>query len=184
MTSAVLTLHMQEYVVQNCGQQGLNAVGRLAKATSAARRIDIPVIHVRMEFRPGLLDVVPAARASPFCFNFEEGGSGARLHAKLGPHQGEIDVVSKRASAFKGSDLTSLLATLGIRELVIGGIGTSGTVLATVLEGADFSYGMTVLSDACADPDTDIHETLLERVLPVRSQIRTVSEWVAGVAGS
>jgi nicotinamidase-related amidase len=181
-SSALMTLHMQEFVIDNCGPRGLAAVGRLDEAAAAARSAGIPVIHVRMAFRPGLVDVVPAARTSPFSMNFEEGAPGARLHSALGPREGDIDVVSKRASGFKGSDLPSLLATLGARHLVVGGIGTSGTVLATVLEGADLSFGITVLADACADPDLELHEMLLGRVLPVRSQVVSVSEWIAALA--
>jgi nicotinamidase-related amidase len=172
---------MQEFVVDHCGPRGLAAVDRLDQAARAARRADIPVIHVRMVFRPGLVDVAPRARTSPFAVNFEEGAQAAELHPGLGPHEGDIDVVSTRASAFKGSDLPTLLATLKISDLILGGIGTSGVVLATVLEGADLSYGITVLSDACADRDLEVHDILLNRVLPLRSQILSVSEWAATV---
>jgi nicotinamidase-related amidase len=181
VASALLTLHMQEYVVDNCGPRGLAAVERLAEAAAAARVAGVAVIHVRMEFRPGFVDVAPGARDNPFCVNSEAGSHGARLHAGLGPRAGDIDVVSTRASAFKGSDLPTLLATLDIRDLVLGGIGTSGAVLATVLEGADLSYGITVLSDACADPDPEAHVVILDRVLSVRARILSVADWATSV---
>jgi hypothetical protein len=46
----------------------------------------------------------------------------------------------------------------------------------------DLSFGITVLADACADPDLELHEMLLARVLPVRSQVVPVSDWVATLA--
>ena len=38
-------------------------------------------------------------------------------------------------------------------ELVLTGFATSGAVLSTFVEAADLDFGVTVLSDGCADPD-------------------------------
>jgi nicotinamidase-related amidase len=59
------------------------------------------------------------------------------VHAALGPAPGEPVVVKKRVSAFCGSDLEVLLRSLGITDLVVTGIATSGVVLSTVREAAD-----------------------------------------------
>jgi nicotinamidase-related amidase len=38
-------------------------------------------------------------------------------------------------------------------------------------------YRVTVLSDACADPDPDLHDTLVTKVLNRRGDVITTSEW-------
>ena len=177
VAKALVALHMQEGVVDNCGPDGVAAVERLATAIASTRDRGIPVISVRMEFEPGLVDLDPAQRANPFLARFERGTAGARTHASIAPMAGDIDIVGKRASAFKRSDLPEVLAALGVTDLVFAGIGTSGTVLATVLEAADLDYDVSVLSDACADPDQRVHTLLCERVLPMRAAVLTVEQW-------
>jgi nicotinamidase-related amidase len=69
-------------------------------------------------------------------------------------------------SAFTGSDLDVLLRAAGGERIVLAGIATSGVVLSTVRQVADLNYRITVLSDACADADPEVHRVLMEKVFP------------------
>jgi nicotinamidase-related amidase len=60
---------------------------------------------------------------------------------------------------------------------VLAGIATGGIVLSTALQAADLDYRLTVLSDACADPDPDLHNTLVGKVLSRRADVLTRGEW-------
>ncbi|MGH3191178.1 MAG: isochorismatase family protein [Streptosporangiaceae bacterium] len=51
MTSALLIMDVQQGVVERFGQPGL--LDRLGRALAAARNAGIPVIFVRVAFRPG-----------------------------------------------------------------------------------------------------------------------------------
>ena len=51
-------------------------------------------------------------------------------------------------------------------SLVLTGIATSGVVLSTLRQAADLDYGLTVLVDACADADPEVHRVLTEKVFP------------------
>lgn len=64
----------------------------------------------------------------------------------------------------------------GIDTLILAGISTSGVVLSTVRDGSDRDYRILVLADATADRETDIHEFLIERILPRQAEVITVAQ--------
>jgi len=43
---------------------------------------------------------------------------------------------------------------------------------------ADMDYPMIVLSDACADMDSDVHRVLTEKILPTQATVVTAQEFV------
>ena len=162
---------------------------RLRRAVDAARAAAVPVIFVRVGFRPGHPEVSArnrtfAAIASQVGAAFGEESEATQIHPALEPRSGEPIVVKKRVSAFAGSDLEVLLRSLGITHLVLTGIATSGVVLSTVREAADRDYELTVLSDACADGDAEVHRVLIEKVFPRQAEMLSVAEWTGHLSGS
>ena len=59
------------------------------------------------------------------------------------------------------------------------GIATSGVVLSTLRQAADLDYRLTVLRDACADADAEVHRVLTEKVFPRQADVVDVAHWVA-----
>lgn len=100
---------------------------------------------------------------------------------ELEPLASEVVVVKRRVSAFTGSDLEVVLRASDIDHLVLSGIATSGVVLSTLREAADRDYRLTVLSDACADRDAEVHRVLTEKVFPRQADVVTVGEWVSAL---
>ena len=74
-----------------------------------------------------------------------------------------------------------VLRAQAIDELVLCGIATSGVVLSTLRAAADLDYGLTVLRDACADSDDEVHRVLVEKVFPRQAEVVDVADWVAGL---
>jgi isochorismate hydrolase len=55
---------------------------------------------------------------------------------------------------------------LGINTLILAGISTSGVVLSTVRDALDRDYEIYVLADIIAGHDPQLHDVLVERLLP------------------
>ena len=68
-----------------------------------------------------------------------------------------------------------------VTHLVLTGLATSGVVLSTLREAADLDYEITVLADACADHDDEVHRVLCEKVFPLQATVTTVEEWSASL---
>jgi nicotinamidase-related amidase len=83
-------------------------------------------------------------------------------------------------SAFKSPGLPEFLQEKGIKSLIITGLATSGVVLRTALAGADEEYVVTVLSDACADPDEEAHNFLSTKIFSQRGYTTTAAEFQEG----
>ncbi|MFF9479656.1 cysteine hydrolase family protein [Streptomyces sp. NPDC014733] len=149
------------------------------QALGAARAAGVPVIHVVLRLRDGHTDAHPRNKtfgALPSGL-FTPGDPDAAIHPDVAPAEGELVVHKNRVSAFAGNDLRQLLAVQDLTHLVLAGIATGGVVLSTALQAADLDHRVTVLSDACADPDPELHETLLRSVLARRGEVTTVGAW-------
>ena len=81
-----------------------------------------------------------------------------------------------RVGPFLTGDLDRLLRERGIDPLVLAGISTSGVLLFTVCDGHDRDYRLFVLADASAGPDAEIHEFLLENILPRQAEVIEVAD--------
>ena len=56
-----------------------------------------------------------------------------------------------------------------------------GVVLSTVRQAADLDYRLTVLADACADRDPEVHRVLTEKVFPRQALVTTADEWISSL---
>ena len=103
-------------------------------------------------------------------------GGAFEAHLDVAPQEGDIVVRKQRVGAFSTTDLHEQLQARGIDTLLLAGISTSGCVHSTVLDAFDRDYRVIVLSDACADPDTEAHEFLLGHTFPKRGEVITISD--------
>jgi nicotinamidase-related amidase len=157
-------------------------LAKIDTAIDTARSVGIEVIYVVLSFRKGHPEIHPRHKTFSQIKEagslFTEGHEGTALHAAVAPREGEMVVHKKRVSAFAGSDLDMLLRSKNVHHLLLTGFATSGIVLSTVREGADKDYQITVLSDACADPDTEVHDFLVRKIFPASGDVMTTGEWV------
>ncbi len=152
---------------------------RAVRALGTARAAGVPVIHVALRLRPGHIDAHPRNKifGSLPSHLFTADDPAAAIHPDVAPAEGEIVVYKNRVSAFAGNNLQQILAAQDIDRLVLAGVSTAGIVLSTALQAADLDYQVTVLSDACADPNPALHHTLVTDVLPRRGEVATVEQW-------
>ena len=149
------------------------------RALETARAAQLAVIHVVLQLCPGHVDVHPRNKifGSLPARQFTADDPGAAIHPDVAPRGGEIVVHKNRVSAFAGNNLRQILDAQDIDHLVLAGIATSGIVLSTALQAADLDYRVTVLSDACADRDPDLHDALVTKVFNRRGDVLTTREW-------
>jgi len=182
--TALLVMDVQNGIVARVPDSADALLTTLAGATAAARAHGIPVVHVRVAFRPDLVEISPRNRAFSALAAAAPMGlddPATQVHPAVGPVGADVVVVKKRVSAFTGSDLEVVLRSLGATSLVLCGIATSGVVLSTLRQAADLDYGLTVLADGCADADPEVHRVLLDKVFPRQASVVTADEWVAGL---
>jgi nicotinamidase-related amidase len=112
----------------------------------------------------------------------DESTDATAIHPAVAPQPGDVVVTKRRVSAFAGSDLDVVLRAGGIDALALCGIATSGVVLSTLRQAADMDFELTVLRDACADRDPEVHSVLLDKVFPRQAEVVDVATWAAGLA--
>jgi nicotinamidase-related amidase len=179
--SALLVMDVQNSIVERFGDAGV--LERAAAAVAAARAAGVRVIYVRVAFRPGHPEVSP--RNKSFAALSESGGfadeHATAIHPAVAPEPGDVVVTKRRVSAFAGSDLDVVLRAGAVEELVLCGIATSGVVLSTLRAAADLDYRLTVLRDACADRDPEVHRVLTDKVFPRQADVVDVADWAAAL---
>ena len=179
--SVLLLMDFQHGIVESLGSSSV--VEAADRAAKAARAAGIPVMFVRVAFRPGYPEV--AESNASFSALAAQGGDAmtqdhavTQVHAALTPLDGEPVIVKRRVSAFSGSDLDVLLRAAGADTLILAGLSTSGVVLSTLRQAADLDYRLMVLADACADRDEEVHRVLTEKVFPRQALVTTADEWI------
>lgn len=192
----VLALHYQNDVVHPEGRIRLGlaegdarreaviaAAGRLL---AGARRASVPVVHVRIAFRPDHADVI---RNGPIWENVVrigavvEGTWGAAFHERLAPVPEEIVVRHGRINAFFGSPLEEVLRLHDAAELVIAGVATNSVVEHTARHAADMGYRVILAADACAASRADLHQAALDNIA-LLGTVATVDAIVQGWAAA
>ncbi|MGC8509485.1 MAG: cysteine hydrolase family protein [Acidimicrobiales bacterium] len=184
MGDALLVMDVQNGIVERLGAAGAPLLHRVAAALEAARRHSVTVIFVRVAFRDGAPEISPRNRAFAALSTtgtMSESSPATQVHAAVAPRPGEIVVVKRRVSAFAGSDLDVVLRALSIDGMILTGIATSGVVLSTTRQAADLDYRITILRDACADADEEVHRVLMEKVLPRQATVTTIDEWTSSL---
>jgi nicotinamidase-related amidase len=118
---------------------GADAAARnAARALAKFRERRLPVIHVRhLSARPGATFFIP-------------GTTGADIHARVRPRDGERVVEKNFPNSFRATELDQVLKGADAKELVVAGMMTHMCVDASVRHAADLGYKVTLLGDACA----------------------------------
>jgi nicotinamidase-related amidase len=170
---------MQTAILRNLPET-TSLLNGVSGAIALARASKIPVIYITVGFRQGAPEInrnnkgFSAARER---FASSDTNEFVKIDPAIAPLNGEIIICKRRVSAFSGSDLEVILRSLEIRHMILCGIATSGVVLSTVREAADKDYRLTVLSDACADADPEVHQLLITKIFPRQADVLTVKAW-------
>jgi maleamate amidohydrolase len=128
-----------------------------------ARGVGIPIVHTNVAYQPGGRDGGVFFRKVPGLACFERGAHPelANFAAGLEPRSGETVITKQYASAFFATSLASLLTSLGVDTLLIGGVSTSGCVRASAVDACQHGFIPLVVRDAVGDRAPGPHEASL-----------------------
>jgi nicotinamidase-related amidase len=156
---------------------------RAAALLAFARASAIPVISVRIAFRPDHSDVIQNCRIFRDVVKngaMVDGSWGAEFHEGLGPQPGEHVVKHSRTNAFYGSQLEEILRVLDARRLIMAGIATNSVVSTSVAHAADVGYEVIVAEDACSSGNPALHAACVENMRLI-ADVMSVEEIVASL---
>lgn len=93
---------------------------------------------------------------------FQLGTWGTETHPDLGQRPEDIDVIKHRVSPFYSTTLETVLKAQGIEQIYCSGISTNAVVQATVREGHDRDFAMTIIEDCCCGLSEEEHRIAME----------------------
>lgn len=173
--TAVLIMDYQNEILNMLSDASrLSLLKRANTVLSHARKNGLPVIYIAVRFRKGYPEVSPRNKGFSSLKETNrliEGTTGADIHNQVTPQDNDVVVTKRRVGAFSTTDLDVVLRSKGISHLVLLGIATSGVVLSTVRWAADMDYQLTVVADACADRDEEVHRVLTEKIFPRQADV-------------
>lgn len=140
-----------------------------ARALAAARSAGIPIVYLKMAYRPDLSDL--GASDAPNRIGHLQAGVGKTVTApngapsrilirdtwnteivdELKPKPGDVILYKNRFSGFHQTGLDELLKKKGIRHLIFTGCTTSVCVESTVRDAVFLDYAPVVLADCTAE---------------------------------
>ncbi|MCV7153552.1 cysteine hydrolase family protein [Mycolicibacterium pyrenivorans] len=138
--------------------QLLKVVPPLAALIAAARAAGVMVIHTREGHQPDLADCPPAKlnRGAPSKRIGDQGKYGRILIRgeyghdivdELAPIDGEVVIDKPGKGAFYATELSEVLTSAGITQLLVTGVTTEVCVHTTTREANDRGYECLVVSD-------------------------------------
>lgn len=183
-TCALVVIDMQRDFVEPGGFGAAlgNDVARLRRAIAPTRAVleatrarGMLVLHTREGHRPDLADLPAAKRLrgrldvkigdpGPMGRLLVRGERGHGIVDELAPRAGEPVVDKPGKGAFYATDLGAILASRGIRQLVVCGVTTEVCVSTTVREANDRGYDCLVLEDCVASYFPEFHTAALAMI--------------------
>lgn len=130
----------------------------IKKVLDAARASDTPVIFTTMAYDPSYSDVTTVSRLkTPHAEKMLRGTESAEVIAELERRPDEALVEKPRASAFRNTNLISILVDQGIDTVVVVGCSTSGCIRSTCESAVDLGFHALVPREAVGDRSESAH---------------------------
>jgi nicotinamidase-related amidase len=147
-------------------------------ALAAARAGGVRVVFVRVAFRPGHPEVSPRNRA--FAAVRDAGGLADDATTAIDPRRrcrARSSSPSAASARSPAATSTSSCAPPRWASWCSAGSRRAGSCSRPLRAAADLDFGLTVLHDACADADEEVHRVLTTKVFPRQAEVLDVAAW-------
>jgi maleamate amidohydrolase len=146
-----------------------------------AREHELPVIFTTVGYDESLADAGIWPRKMPGLAELKEGTKWVELDPRLGRREDEPVIVKKGASAFFGTNLTTLLAARGIDSVILCGATTSGCIRATAVDLLQNGYPTVVPRDCVGDRERAPHEANLYDIQTKYGEVVPLDEVLSAI---
>lgn len=169
--TAVIVVDLQKGIVSLPTVHPIDAVAKNASTLADAfRRHRLPVVLVNVAGgAPGRTEQRPRLR-EPFPTGW------ADLIPELDRQPGDIVVTKRTWGAFASTNLEDQLKTLGVTQVVIGGVATATGVEATARQAYEQGFNVTLAVDAMTDLRAEAHGHSIAKVFPRLGETGTTRE--------
>ena len=140
-----------------------------ARVLTSARSIRVPVVYIKVGFRPDLSDLYQAGPIRDRWLAYGVGSStrspdgqesrvlirdtwNTDIVEELKPEPGDIEVYKHGYSGFHETELDAVLKGLGVKYLIVTGCTTSVCVETTIRDAHSRDYYCILLEDCTAEP--------------------------------
>jgi biuret amidohydrolase len=174
MNDALITLHYQNDICHKEGRipfsldrDSADAQAFLrasAQALAAARQSGWTIAHMHIVFAVDYSDMPRNCRLfqkTEQLGALKRGSWGAAPYEGFAPAAGDIVVDGTGNSAFRRTDLETLLRERGVERVNVMGLATQFSVEHTVRDAADIGYHVRLLADCCVSGDMEAHRASL-----------------------
>ncbi|MDP9455533.1 MAG: isochorismatase family protein [Actinomycetota bacterium] len=143
---------------------------------AVARVRGLPVIFTTIGFEPNLKDGSLWLQKVPSLGELVVGGEWVEIDPRLGRREEETVILKKGASAFFGTNLTSVLVSQGVDTVVLCGATTSGCIRATAVDLLQYGYPTLVPRECVGDRAQGPHEANLVDIQAKYADVVPVQE--------
>lgn len=155
-----------------------DAIAQTNRLTAAARAAGAPVIFTTIAFDPQGPDVTWLHKARGMRA-LTAGSPWVELDPRCHREPGEPLLVKEHASAFFGTQLTSLLVSHRVDMLVVCGATTSGCVRATAVDSVSAGFPTFVARECVADRARGPHDASLFDLQEKYADVEPTDEIIA-----
>lgn len=164
------------------GDAGWRAVDATRRLLAEARRVDIPVVYTK---------VAVSAHENP-----AEGSISRKVSVhdelmrpgasdivdEIAPQHGDVVIEKRKASAFFGTLLQSVLTYWNTDTVIVTGLTTGGCIRATVVDAASYNYYVIIPEECVADRATLAHKVNLFDMHMKYADVLSVEETISHIS--
>jgi nicotinamidase-related amidase len=161
-----------EYYANRLSETVLPNIRRLQDACRAA---GIEVIHVGIQSltRDGRDRSREHKNGN---FHFAPGSKEAQFIEDVAPLDDEIIFTKTCSGVFNGTNIEYVLRNLGVDNLIACGVFTGGCVESAVRDGADRSFTVTMVDDACATWTEEMQAVSIRAMKEIYAKVQSTDE--------
>ncbi len=158
-------------------------IPNVRRLQDACRAAGIEVIHTRIESltADGRDRSLEHKRLN---IHHPPGSLDAQFREEVAPVGDEIVLTKTCGGVFNGTNIEYVLRNLGISELIVAGVITSGCVEVAVRDAADRGFSVTLAEDACASWSVEMEQAAIRAMSEIYAKVLSTDEIVRRLPAS